>query len=537
MRELSRLFELLTSKIPRQEVESKVTELLSGLAENDRLWACFFALGRRLKGLPKGEQLKKWACERAAVPPWLLVESIAAVGDLAETLSQIIPRGRALLEATVPPVAQLPSLSEWCTEALTYVGASNDQGLRHRQERWVKGLWERLGARDRTTMNRILLGGFKASGAHEVLARALAQITQLPLAEVAFRLSSPWTPDTAKFRDLFAAADPTQYFSPTGFHEVRRAAAGELPDGIPEEWLVDRLRGGTRAQLLCMERGVALWGSAEQLLNSQYPEICGAAQRLSAGSVLEGEIVEVDGEGPCFVAFDLVRLEGVDQGTIPLHERLTSLERCVRQVESAQIRRSATHGVGSWDALVRLRAEGRGQGIAALLLRQRESRYQVAPPGGSTAECPTGPASVASQCNQRWLVLYPELLRIRAVLMYAARGRGAAAKSFSELTLGVWRQGELLPVAKAHVGGAATELERISQFVRENSIERFGPVRRVQPELVFEIAFEGLRRSVRHKSGVILKGAHVVGLRRDLTPDAADSVEAFERVLAEGSVV
>jgi DNA ligase-1 len=308
---------------------------------------------------------------------------------------------------------------------------------------------------------------------------------------------------------------------------------GEIGD-----WLMEWKWDGIRAQLLHRGGEVAIWSRGEESVTHQFPELVGPIGELPRGVALDGEIVAWDfeadrvapfatlqrrlgrkqvgrkllAEAPVvFLAYDLLEDGGEDIRGLSLAERRVRLERLVGDGE--RIRLSPTIDVATWAELATLREESRARAVEGIMLKRLDSAYEVGRKKGP------------------WWKWKVDPYTVDAVLIYAQRGHGRRAGLYTDYTFGVWDGDELVPFAKAYSGLDASEIDEVDAFVRRHSVERFGPVRRVEPRLVFEIAFEGIRPSGRHKSGVAVRFPRMARWRRDKTPAEADTIETVRALL------
>ena len=214
------------------------------------------------------------------------------------------------------------------------------------------------------------------------------------------------------------------------------------------------------------------------------------------------------------VAFDLLEHGGKDVREQPLEWRRAELERMISALgaESHLIASPPVEGA-SWEDLKQTRGEARSRGVEGFMLKRRNSAYRVGRRRGDWWKWKINPYSVD------------------AVLIYAQPGNGRRASLFTDYTFGVWDRGELVPFAKAYSGLTDEEIRQVDAFVRNNTIEKFGPVRRVKPELVFELAFEAIQRSTRHRSGIAVRFPRMARWRTDKKAEEADSIETIRALL------
>ena len=514
--------------------------------------ACALAVlcgGRQLRAVSTAD-LRRWAADAAGLPVWLVEESYAHVGDLAETLALLLPEPTA---GDGSPPASLAAVMRDTIHALR----GTDEATKRQV---VETTWRRLAPRERIVWHKLVTGGLRVGVSRTLVARALAEIAGVAPAVMAHRLMGDAGYDEAGFGRLLgpeAAGDdrrPYPFFlasalERTGVADVA-AALGPV-DAWQAEWKWD----GMRAQLVRRGGDPTAWSRGEELVNESFPEIVAAAAALPAGTVLDGEILACgrapDGrptgllgfsalsrrsgrrhlprkllvECPClFVAYDILEHEGVDLRGLPLAERRERLERLVPQCFAAALRdgprpdatlyRSPIVPAASWEDLSRARAESRARGVEGLMLKRRASGY------------------AAGRVRGDWWKWKIEPLEIDAVLLYAQAGHGRRAGLHSDYTLGVWDGDRLVTIAKAYSGLTDAEIVELDGIVRATTLERHGPVRICEPTVVLQLAFEGVAASARHKSGVAVRFPRIVRWRRDKTPADAGTLADLKRMLS-----
>jgi DNA ligase-1 len=500
--------------------------------------------GRQLRAVSTA-LLREWAAEAAGIPLWLVEECYAHVGDLAETLALVLPD--AGTDAVADGVGM--GLAECMRTTIVELRGTDDAQKRATVER----VWQRLAPRERIVWHKLLTGGCRVGVSRTLVARALAEVAGVDPAVMAHRLMGGPQADADSYRSLMTS-EPTAADARRPYPFLLASAVECEPTdlGPVSDWIAEWKWDGMRAQLVRRGADATLWSRGEELVNESFPEIVAAAAVIPAGTVLDGELLAVrDSSLLGFAAVSkrsgrrrvpkkLLEVDGIDIRGLPLSERRTRLESIVplpftvgaaappTASDGAAVMETATalprllHSpcvVGdSWECLATARSVSRDRGVEGLMLKRRSSPYGV------------------GRIRGDWWKWKIEPLEIDAVLLYAQAGHGRRAGLHSDYTLGVWHDGRLVPVAKAYSGLADTEIVELDRIVRATTLERHGPVRVVQPTQVFQLAFEGISRSTRHKAGVAMRFPRIVRWRREKTPPEAGTLADLLRLIDLGKV-
>jgi len=432
-------------------------------------------------------------------------------------------------------------------------------------------LWRSFDHKQIFVLGKLMMGGFRVGVSKKLVTRALAEHTKVDAATIAHRLMGDWKPDVAFYELLFNPDEgETAISKPYPFFLANPLKEGPDPLlGDPKDWVAEWKWDGIRAQVIRREGETFIWSRGEELVTEQFPEVAAAADHLPDGTVLDGEILgwEPDADGPMefsqlqrrigrkrlgkkllsavpvvLLAFDLIEDGGEDIRMLPLSERQSRLETLMIKVGLAlrdkQIFTLAAERQGhtsnkpvfairippqveqsgnptDWTELSMRREAAKELRTEGLMLKRIDSAYQVGRPIGD------------------WWKWKVEPYTIDAVLIYAQRGHGRRASLYTDYTFAVWKKDSLVPFAKAYSGLTDAEIRKVDAFVRKNTNERFGPVRNVTPELVFELAFENVQKSTRHKSGIAVRFPRISRWRHDKKPADADSLATIQAMLAE----
>ena len=508
------------------KTNAKITALVNYLEvadDKDKLWAIAMFSGRRPRRNVKTTLLREWASEYSGIPLWLLEESYHIVGDLAETLAHILPPPNENREEK--------SLTEWISFLISMKDMEEEEKREH-----MHFAWKNLSANERFVFNKLITGGFRLGVSQKLMVRALAKYTGMDTNAIAHRLMGDWTPETTTYEKLLFSEDIKDDISkPYPFYLAY--PLDDKPDALGEisDWQAEWKWDGIRSQFIKRKGECFLWSRGEELITNRFPELTALAPYLPDGIVIDGELLPYkDGRPMSFqhlqtrigrkkvskkllestpvliMAYDLLEWEGEDIRSWPLFERRIKLVQLVKGADQAGLLKLSDEvNVDSWEELAEKRQQARDMDSEGLMLKHRNSDYKVGRKRGD------------------WWKWKVDPLTIDAVMIYAQRGHGRRANLFSDYTFAVWDEDRLVPFAKAYSGLTDAEMRQVDTWIKRNTLERFGPVRSVKPELVFEIGFEGINRSNRHKSGVALRFPRMLRWRTDKKANEADSLSSL----------
>jgi DNA ligase-1 len=530
-----RLFADLYERLDRTtSTNAKVAALTAYFAEAppaDAAWALFFLTGQRLKRLLPSAALRAWAERASGVPGWLIDESHEAVGDGAETIALILDLAHV---PAVAPDADLP-LSTWIEARILPLRAASPEA----QARDVIAWWRVLDRPQRFLLTKLLTGELRVGVSHTLVVRALAQVAGAPREAIAHRLMGQWRPSAAFFESVLspdtASVDRSR---PYPFYLASPLDREPRELGPREEWLAEWKWDGIRAQVIRRGGDTFIWSRGEELVTDRFPELHAPAERLPDGSVIDGEIVAFDGDRPLpfavlqrrigrqkltaavlrdapagLLAYDLLEDEGRDVRAEPLSARRARLAALVRAMGSPCALSPALEA-DNWDGLGAVRERSREHAAEGLMLKRLAAPYLVGRKRGDWWKWKVEPHSVD------------------AVLIYAQPGSGRRSGLFTDYTFAVWKGTELVPFAKAYSGLSDAEIAELDRWIRRHTVERFGPVRHVEPVHVFELGFEGISRSSRHRSGVAVRFPRMLRWRKDKAAVDADTLETVEGLIS-----
>ncbi|MEY3004315.1 MAG: hypothetical protein RLZZ491_1491 [Pseudomonadota bacterium] len=523
---------LFTALDQTTRTSAKVAALAAYFAtapEADRLWCVALLSGRRPKRSVTTAELRQWAAERAGIPAWMFESCYPVVGDLSETIALILPPPSTRIEAT---------LGDWIADLRGLAGAEPAA-----RRAFILRAWDGLPPVERFVFNKLITGGWRMGVSQKLMTRALAQATGIDAADLTHRLMGDWSPDTTTWPRLIAAPDPeTAVSRPYPFalaHPLDLAPEALGPIG---DWLAEDKWDGIRGQLVLRGGTHFLWSRGEELMTDRFPELGALVGALPQGTVIDGEILAWDhaahrprgfaelqprigrknvpakllAKAPVIVmAYDLLEWGGADLRARPLADRRAVLAQALGAVDPAlPVRLSPAHFAPDWAGLAVLRAGARDRGAEGLMLKRLGAPYHIGRRRGDMWKWKLDPFS------------------IDAVMIYAQAGSGRRATLYTDFTFAVRDGDGFVPFAKAYSGLSDAEFRDITAWVRRHTTDRFGPVRAVRPELVFEIAFEGIQASPRHKSGVALRFPRMLRWRRDKPLSEIASLDDLKAMLA-----
>ena len=530
MKAFAELYMALDATTKTSEKVDALARYFAAVTAADGAWAVYFLSGRKPRQAVPTRRLQAWAAEVAGIPDWLFEESHDVVGDLAEAIALVLPTPTHTIDRP---------LSEWVEQVLLTL---RDAGA-ERQKVEVLAAWASMDYRQAFVWNKLITGAFRVGVSQLLVTRALGQVSGVPAEVIAHRLMGDWQPTPAFLASLISpdAAD-ADISKPYPF-----CLAHPL-DGSPEQlgdiadWQAEWKWDGIRSQLIRRAGRTFVWSRGEELVTDRYPELSILGETLPDGTVIDGEILPWKGgrvlpfgelqrrigrktigkklleDVPVvLMGYDLIEWEGRDVREEPLAWRRVKLEELAAAVSSPAFILSALVEAHSWEELANRRTVSREQNVEGLMLKRKASPYRVGRVTGDWWKWKIGP------------------LTLDAVLIYAQHGSGKRAGLFTDYTFGVWNDGKLVPVAKAYSGLTDAEIKEVDAFVRRNTLEAFGPVRVVKPELVFELGFEGIQASTRHKSGIAVRFPRMLRWRTDKKPGDADSLASVRKLLPQNN--
>ena len=529
MNRFVRLYLELDATTRRNDKLAALRSYLDDVPAEDAAWAVAFLSGHRIRRTVGARHLRAWASEVTGHPPWLVSECHSMVGDLAETLSLLLPPVRDSADEPLHLVVEnrvvpLPHLDE--------------AGKRE----VVESAWRAFDTETRFVWHKLVSGGFRVGVQKSMIARALAEHAGIDAAVMTHRMMGRFQPTADAYRTLInpdathdALVTPYPFFLASPL-ETRPTELGALSD-----WTIEWKWDGIRVQLLRRGDEVCLWSRGEERIDATFPEIIAAGKQLPDGTVIDGELVAWRDDGPGtfaqlqrrlnrtswepllwsedgvrLIAYDLLESSAEDIRARPLSQRRAQLSDVLASVgQDVPVMQSEAHQCATWDHAAELQSRARETGTEGLMLKRCDSPYRTGRERGD------------------WWKWKVDPFTVDAVLIYAQSGHGRRAGLLTDYTFAVWDGDSLVPIAKAYSGLSDDEIREVDKHLRATTVKRRGGFREVRPELVFELAFEGIQASDRHKSGIAFRFPRMHRWRRDKTAAEADTLDAMKTLLAQ----
>lgn len=546
MKAFAELYAALDATTSNNAKLAALADYLREAAPEDAAWAVYFLAGGKPRQMVPVAMLRTLAEQAARLPAWLFEESYQAVGDLAETIALLLPPSEHEDES---------GLAEWVEQRLLPLRGLPPDVLLPR----LDALWRPLDAQARLVMFKLITGAFRVGVSRPLVTRAIAQVAGLDPKRVAERMVG--------YTDISARPDAARYLAllapdaPDDGDEAAALSRGGQPypfflahplqlpleqfDGVlgpPARWQVEWKWDGIRAQIVRRDGQTWLWSRGEDLMTERFPEIADAAGGLPDGTVIDGEVVvwrddrvqpfaqlqqrigrknlsaRLLRDAPAaLLTYDLLEWQGEDWRGRPQSERRARLEAVIAAHPHAALLLSPLVQADDWPTYAALRNSSRERGVEGFMLKAIDAAYGA----GRTKDVGV------------WWKWKIDPYSVDAVLIYAQRGHGRRASLYTDFTFAVWDAPPgtpgraLVPFAKAYSGLTDQEMRQVDAIVRRTTVETFGPVRSVEPTQVFELGFEGITRSARHKSGIAVRFPRMLRWRTDKPVEEADTLQTL----------
>ncbi len=534
MEEFANLVLTLGSSTKTNDKLLALQDYFNNADDKDKVWMIAIFSGRRPKRIVNSTLLKNLCLEMIHIPAWLFEESYHTVGDLAETIALLLP------EPTKISTAAKHGLAYYLESFIQL--EKEEEAIK---KKFIVDAWMQFNHTERFVFNKLITGGFRIGVSQKMMVNALAKSVSISSSVIAHRISGNWHPASTLFSSLLSEDDSGLDFSKPYPFYLAYAIENEVSDlGNIHEWQAEWKWDGIRGQVIKRNNELFVWSRGEELVTEKFPEFEGFKNALPNDVVIDGEIICIGPgtnngiplplpfallqtrigrknitkkqltEAPVgFIAYDLLEMDGADARNIPLTGRRALLEKIITHVQHPSLLLSPLIHTVNWEALKEKRLTSREIGSEGIMLKRKDSIYQVGRKRGD------------------WWKWKIDALTIDAVMIYAQKGHGRRSNLYTDYTFAVKDGDKLVSFTKAYSGLTDKEFNEVDNFVKRNSIEKFGPVRTVKPELVFEIAFEGIAASNRHKSGVALRFPRMSRWRKDKKPDEINTLDDLKQLL------
>ncbi|HKD07196.1 MAG TPA: ATP-dependent DNA ligase [Bryobacteraceae bacterium] len=529
MKGFAQLYSALDETTKTNEKIEALATYFRNAPPDDAAWAIHFLIGRRIKRLIESRKLVEWAIAETGVPEWIFGECYFATGDFAETIALLLPEP---ISSTDKP------LRYWVEERLLPLREWSDE----QQRESMVFAWLEMDERQRFVWNKLITGEFRVGVSQNLVMRSLAEVAGVSTETIAHRLMGDWQPTAAFYEQLVAKDVAESDLSRPYPFFLAYPIEGSVQDlGDPAEWLAEWKWDGIRSQVIRRAGQTFIWTRGEELATDRFPEIVAFSERMPDGTAIDGEIMpwkdgmplpftqmqrrigrktlgpKILAEVPvALLAYDLLEWAGEDIRASPIEARRGTLAGLVRELADQSIALSESILFADWDDLAAIRLRSRERSVEGVMLKRKGSPYRVGRRRGD------------------WWKWKIDPYTVDCVLIYAQPGNGKRASLLTDYTFGVWDKGDLVPFAKAYSGLTNDEISQVDAWIRRNTIEKFGPVRKVKPELVFELAFEAIQLSSRHKSGIAVRFPRMARWRTDKRAEDADSLDTIRAMLGGG---
>jgi DNA ligase-1 len=538
MKAFAQLFLSLDETNKTNEKVKVLKDYLTDVPDTDKMHMLALFAGRLPKRQINSTLVRNWAMEASSIPVWLFEESYNVVGDLAETMALLMPQSINSSSKT---------LTEWIAEINSLADKTEEE-----KKSWLLSSWAMLDSQERFVFNKLLTGAFRVGVSQNLVIKSLAEISGIEAPVLTHRIMGSWQPENYPYSQLIQEKDdsddisrPYPFFLAYPIQETseKQKSAEELQGSLGEanQWQAEWKWDGIRAQMIKRDGRIFIWSRGEDLSTDKFPELHPFLDDLPDGTVIDGEILSFKNglpmpfnvlqtrigrknlnkkileESPvAVIAYDCLEYMGEDIRYKTQTERRLILEGLQSATSFPHIFNiSALIPFNSWEELSTIREQSRAMIAEGIMLKRKSAHYEVGRRRGD------------------WWKWKIDPLSVDAVMIYAQKGHGRRADLYTDYTFAVWDGDKLVPFAKAYSGLTDQEINKVDYFVKRNTLEKFGPVRTVKPELVFEIGFEGINRSSRHKSGIALRFPRILRWRHDKPKEEADTLETLKALLGE----
>jgi len=525
MQHFASLIEQLQRTVYPDRKVLHLVEYMHTTAEQDILWMLSLLSGNRPKRMTTSSRLKEWAISVTEIPVWLFEESLIMSGDLAETISLLIDFREE---------ASGKHLHQWM-DVYAKVLKENETV----KEQFVKNAWKELNVAEKYVFNKLITGSFRTTVSFQILAKALAAVAKMPETEVLYKLKSKWHPSDLGLKELILShAEDAIAAKPFPFLKGN-SVPGEITKlGDPTEWNAELHLPGIRAQIVKRNGKLNIWSTKGDLITDRFPEMQENVEGLPDGTVLEGQLVAfrehilsgidleqkrlgrknltsatLEASPFVFFAYDLLESDSVDIREKTLFDRRIILLELLKVYKHYKVVLSELVAFSNWEILISKHQKAREQRVSGFILKRLNSSYR----NGQQAD--------------DWWKWKVKPFRVYAVLLYVSGG--GKTVPYSEFTFGVRNGSDVVAIGKTANRLTGEDNSMVHDFINEHILEKFGPVRSITPELVFEIEFDQVMLSTRHKSGLVLKGLRMNRWMKNVSQDKAVTLSRLKNRLEQ----
>jgi DNA ligase-1 len=525
VKQFATLVKVLGSSTKTNDKLQALSDYFAVANDKDKVWVIAIFSGRRPRRSVNSRLLSEWCMEIAGLPSWLFTESYSTVGDLAETIALLLP------EQTM--AVQGEEALHYYIEQLMHLEKASEE----EKKKFITTSWMNMNRDERFVFNKLITGSFRIGVSQKTMVNALSKTVNLEANTIAHRISGNWDPSVTVFHDLLSA-DTIDHSRPYPFY-LAYALENDIHEmGDTHEWQAEWKWDGIRGQIIQRNNELFVWSRGEELMTDKFPEFHVLKDHLPPGTVLDGEIMpfadntalpfsilqtrigrknitkkHLQDAPVAFIAYDILERDGKDIRDRSMEERRKTLEAIINTVNLPVLQLSPVIHFTGWHELIAERSEARDINSEGIMLKRKTSAYGVGRKRGD------------------WWKWKIDPLVIDAVMIYAQKGSGRRSNLYTDYTFAVKDGDKLVSFTKAYSGLTDQEFAQVDNFVKRNSLEKFGPVRTVKPELVFEIAFEGIAASNRHKSGVALRFPRMNRWRKDKKPEEINTLDDLKKML------
>jgi DNA ligase-1 len=526
MKRFSQLIQELELSNKTNDKIGALVSYFSEADERDKPYVIAMFTGKRPKRPVNTALIKQWAIELSDIPAWLFSESHHSVGDLSETIALVLPPAKHNVEKP---------LNQWITELSQLQGKADDT-----KKAYVLNAWDGLSTQERFIFNKLISGNFRIGVSNKMLVNALAKHSEQDSSKIMHSIMGKWLPNEITYKELIAGKHVnTDNSWPYPF--CLAYALDTEPENLGETsaWQAEWKWDGIRGQIVKRNGELFIWSRGEELVTEQFPELHFLREELQDGTVLDGEILSIKdckvqsfstlqqrlnrktinksqlNDAPIgFFTYDVLEFEGNDIRQEPLLKRRVILVDIIEKLATKNVVSvSPVIEFNSWVKLAELRETARDLNSEGIMLKKLDSVFHTGRKRGDWWKWKINPYTVDT------------------VMIYAQKGTGRRANFYTDYTFAVREGEQLITIAKAYSGLTDKEIKEVNSFVNKNAIEKFGPVRTVKPELVFEIAFEGIAESKRHKAGLALRFPRIARWRKDKKADEINTLDDLRQLL------